>query len=605
MVEPHSRSRSALGALEFFALCALFLVVHALVLRFVFPGYYDPFWPHHADYYIAAALASSPSGFLPVIGLPRPVGYAFYWLIGHLQTRGVILASLFLVAANYAVIVMMMRRAFRVPLSVTFGLAAAVFAYLLAAHPFQYEFSTWDAFSQLSHLLLLSATAMHLRGREWWQVALVAFLAFMAKETYVASIAFLAGVWLIWHVRTDWRKAVLPLGIVLATFAVAFALNRASGSLFVGGEDSSPYQIVLRPSSVIAEWLVYLSAGVNALGAAVIAATAVAAGLAFGWRSAATASAIVLPMAGALSWLPNSVLPNHHFDAYSWNGAYLLYASVVLIAAASLTGVVRKALAAMIAVAALASPAFSAASFARSDWVLMNQKRQKTLMRALDALIKQLPPQGGSVLVSGLSFPFSPFAHWTSILSMKPPLGTRFHVVTYEEAPPSAWTQHGLPMPGEAEAVNPIAPDRVAEHRYDQAWLIRSDGSLIENIKNPSVEKLWTDGPITSVDILRYPELRDNFGPGNKAAAAGTTQGYRYLGCGGTLLGYKQPRLAESCLRASIALIPGNPYPHFFLGNALEQQGRTAEARAAYAAAVANEGDSPNPLFGQALSGLK
>ena len=41
---------------------------------------------------------------------------------------------------------------------------------------------------------------------------------------------------------------------------------------------------------------------------------------------------LVLPIAGALAWLPNALLPNHHFEAYSWNGAYLIYAPVLLLA---------------------------------------------------------------------------------------------------------------------------------------------------------------------------------------------------------------------------------------------------------------------------------
>jgi tetratricopeptide (TPR) repeat protein len=599
----NSRGAIHMGVLEFLAFSALFLAVHALVLVFVFPGYYDPFWPHHSDTYIAVALAYSPDGFLPIISWHRPIGYAFFWLIGHLHTRGVILASLLLVAANYAVILMTMRRAFQISLFAPLIVVAAVFAYLLAVHPFQYVFSTYDVFAQLSLLLLLVATAMYFGGRTWWKIALVTFLAFMAKETYIASASFLAGIWFLWHIKKEWRSAVTPMAIILGTFALAIALNRIGGSVFVGGEDGSPYQIALQPKSVITEWFAYSRAGVNALGLAVIATTAITSAIALGYRSAATVSAIVLPVAGSLSWLPNAILPNHHFDGYSWNGAYLLYAPIVLLAAASLKGAIGKALAAVIAIAAIYSPALSTASFANNGWVLMNQKRQKMLMRTLDELVQQLPKNGGSVLVSGISFPFSPFDHWPAIFSMNPPAGTRFYVVAYKKETFSPSTAHGLPEA--REAVKLVAPDRISEFRYDQAWLIKSDGSLIENVKNPSVAKSWTDGPITSVDVIRYPELRDNFGPDNKAVAAGKGEGYRYLECGAALLAYNQPKSAETCLRESIALIPDNPYPYFYLGNALKWQGRVAEAREAYSSAVKHEGNSPNPAFSQALSSLK
>lgn len=589
---------------EFSVFVVLFLVVHAIALRYVFPGYYDPFWPHHSDYYIATALAYSPEGFWPILQQPRTIGYAFLWLIGHFHTRGAILAALLLVAANYAVIVMIVRRIFQITLFFPIFAVSAVFAYLLAVHPFQYELSTWDVFSQLSLLFLLVATAMYLSKHRLWKVVIVTFAAFIVKETYVASAGMLAGLWFFLHFRREGRLALAPLLIVLGTFILAFIVNRVNGSVFVSGALASPYQIVLRPTSVISEWIAYLFAGVNAMGFAVIFITAVTTAIVFGRKAGATITALALPVAGALAWLPNSVLPNHHFDAYSWNGAYLLYAPVLLLAMAYVKGGASKFLVFVVAIAALGSPVLSSASYSKSEWILMNQKRQKLLMGTLGGLIKHLPQSGEeAVLISGINFPFSPFDHWPVIYSMNPPAGVKFYVVYYREGEPDALTSHGLPKAD--GIVRMISPSQVPEFHYDQIWLIKSNGGLIKSLHNPDADSVWSDGPVASLDALKYPDLLENFGPGNKAVASGVGEGYRYLGCGSKLLSYNELRLAEKCLRRSVSIIPESPYPYFFLGSSLERQGRIPEARAAYMNAVRREHNSPNPLFKEALSSLK
>jgi hypothetical protein len=49
--------------------------------------------------------------------------------------------------------------------------------------------------------------------------------------------------------------------------------------------------------------------------------------------------------------------------------------------------------------------------------------------------------------------------------------------------------------------------------RFDQAWLFRSNGSLIQNITNPLTGEMWTDAGFGPIDLLKFPELADEFGP--------------------------------------------------------------------------------------------
>jgi tetratricopeptide (TPR) repeat protein len=365
----------------------------------------------------------------------------------------------------------------------------------------------------------------------------------------------------------------------------------------------SPYEIVLRPQSVFAEWTRYATAGVNGLGLAVILSTAIAACLLTGPDGRVTVLSIALPIAGALAWLPNSVLPNHYVASYSWDAAYLLYSPVVLLAAIVTQNALGRVLALIIAAVALSTPVLSRPTYAREDWILQNQSRQKRLMERLSSLIQQLPNRESAILVSGFSFPFSPFDHWRAILSMKPPAGARFYVVTYRTGP------DGLSPTRKLDAsdgtVTRIAPDLVRKMHFDHAWLFNSNGELIQNVADPTTLKRWTGEGFDGSDLLAYPELCNDFGPHAADRELNKAPGYRYLACGNEFLSYENPQRAEACLQLSTHTILDNPYPYFFLGVALERQGKVADARAAYERAVALESTSPNPAFRAALEKLK
>lgn len=611
------QERSALrhAILEAIALAAIFLVVHALVLVYVFPGFYDPFWPHHSDYYIAQALAYNEGGVLQILTQPRPLALLLFSLFGRLGIHGSVIASFGVVVANYVGIAMMMRRAFRLPVGPVLFAAVASFAYLLASHPYQYEFSTWDMFSQMSFLFLLLATSLMLRGHAPWQVFLVALMGFLVKETYAASAAMLALAWLLYHKKSGARAALSPLAIVLAAFVLAFAINRINGSPFTGGADfaGSPYQIVLSPWSVLSQWAQYAVEGVSLASAGVIVLTLASIVLVFGGASAVAMTALAVAVSGTLAWLPNSVLPNHHHSAYAWNGAYLLYAPVILLAAVFQRGAPGfKLLVSAIVAVAICSPAGFAGTYAKERWTVDNQLRQKRLVTALQGLIAELPPGQSSVVVSGLNGPFSPYDHWQAILSMHPPAGVHFYVMRYPEKLPS-----GGASVSAIEGINAargivswINPDQLEGMHADRAWLFRSDGSVARTLDQQSRLAGVPDFGISGQDLVKYPDLLEfasapQAADAGDAGDAGDATGFRFLKCGTSFLSYNAPDRAELCLRRSAELIPGNPYSHYYLGKALEALGRFGEARSAYAAAVANAGASPNPAFNQALETLR
>lgn len=578
----------------------LFWIVDAAVLTYIFPGYFDPFWPHHSDYYMPAAIAYSPAGFKGVLSYPRPVGQVFFWLIGHLKTRGAMVAVLCVVAMNYALIVAIMRRAFRARLDLKFVASAVLFAYLLAAHPYQYQFSTWDAFSQLSLQLLLLALALHMQGKPVWMSSVLVLLAFLSKETFIVSASLLAFVW--WMSRGFRRASIWPLAVVVAGSVTAIIEEHIASSPFTGGgtQAGGPYQIVLTLPSVSHQWFQYAVEGMNWLSLSVVILMVVITGVIFGPRSREFLLSLALPVAGALAWLPNALLPNHHFAAYSWNGAYLIYAPVLLLALVVGRGLVGAAVAILVAATALYSPTLSNRAFAEQSWILSNQKRQKLFLQTFGGLIKQIPGSGQRILVSGIDFPYTMFFYKQSVRSLKMPQDTHFFVIEYEKQPVESITKR---INASDDGVTMISPTEADQLTFDEAWLFRDDGSLIRRIENPSSWTKWSDDGITERDVLKYPELIDSFGP-SRRDAANPPGGYDYLACGVHLIDYNNIAGAEACLKKAVILLPDNPYSFFWLGVALEKQGNTEEARSAYRNAVKLQKNSPNPAFQQALDKL-
>jgi len=73
-------------------LTAIALVIHAVALKFIFPGYYSPLYPHHSDFYISVAMAHSPNDFFQYgyLGYSRPLGMFLLKFIGLPGVHGAI-----------------------------------------------------------------------------------------------------------------------------------------------------------------------------------------------------------------------------------------------------------------------------------------------------------------------------------------------------------------------------------------------------------------------------------------------------------------------------------------------------------------------------------
>ena len=602
-------SFKALG--EITLLVGIALVIHALVLDFVFPGYYRPLWPNHSDFYIPVALAHSGLGFFEYLQFPRPVGVIFFDAIGHLGIRGAMLAVIVVVLLNCALTAALFRRVAKIEISWSFFFAFAIYAFLVFSHPYFYVSYVWDAFAELSYTLLALAIWCFYRYAKTphtpllvASVALILF-SFLAKETYGLSALLLSMAWFLAKRKDGALRAAIPALAVGTTLALALLINAINGSSFTGAANyaGSPYQIVLTPTSLLTQWGRYAVAGQNVLTISVLLLIALTT-FVFMRASYQRWLAVLLPAAAALAWLPNATLPNHYYAGYSWSGAYLLFVPMLLVVPLWKCGRVARACSVAILILAVASPALFTNAYKTNSWTLEQEARQHHLLQALQRLTSALPSHVGpgpeQILVTGIDFPFTPFDHGLSMRSFPHGRDTQFDVLAY--APRGASVTAFPRLEAQPSGVRFISPSEVDLARYQQVWAFRSDGTLVKDVHDPAHLAIQSGAAsgFSAADLMVFPKLFDIFA--SQQASSKRPDGYQYLNCGAALLSYGNLAGAEKCLESSLRLLPGNPYPHFYLGEIQQKQGLIDLARASFDRAIAlDDPKSPNPYFRQAL----
>lgn len=595
------------GMIELGILTVLALVIHALVLKFIFPGYYSPLWPHHSDHYLPAALANSSDGIFSYAHWPRPVGMTFFVLIGFLGTKGSIAVIVGLTAVNCVLSAMLARRILKIDLKWPFVMAFIIYLYLLYSQAHFYGFYSQDAFAQLSYFFLINAAwsflLLHERSTPIAGIVLflLALLAFLTKETYGLSALAVAAAWFFFYRKKYLIRAGMPVLVVACALLVSLGYSALINSIFVTGSltsHDSPYKVNLTPSSVFGEWSRYASEGLNLANIGILAIIALT--LYFYSRNGKRKAVYVFfgcILAAFLAWIPNALLPNHHFSGYSWSGSYILFLPVLLLPMLvpefwQRNGWLRY-FSTILIFLFLLNPILNKAQYSKNNWLLFQEKTQRNLLTSLDGLMERISSDGSEkILVTGLSFPFSPFVHPLSLRTFPNMHFANFDVVTYS-------SEH---LGERTNLVKFIGPSNVVLQDYSQVWMFASDGHLVRALRtgDPALEPALGFEP---QDWILFPDVADVLGLTNatRVSPAILDDGYRLLKCGTAFSSYQQPGLALRCFDASILKIPENPYPWYQAGLELERLARIDEAKSYFVQAVARDTNESNPAFKEAL----
>ncbi len=487
------------------------LLIHAIVLKYVFPGYYDPLYPHHSDFYISVALANSPDDFFQYryLGYSRPLGLFFLKLIGYLGVHGAILFTIINVAINCSLSAFVFLRIFRIPFRAPFIFSFCCYCFLLFSQPYFYTFYTQDVFSHLSYFFLLLGTVLFYKFHKSNLISANIFLtffsicAFLCKETYSLTAFFIALGWLIYYRKAPRKIALSPVLIIGASLILVAIFNISIKSVFLNLQDNSPtgpYYINLSIKSIFKEITTYVSEGLNIMNWAIVAGI-LAIGLFYYYRRADKKVLFIslCCIAGAfLALLPNSLIPNHHHGGYSFNGSYLLYLPVLI-----LPFLLRKDESFLIGgvlllICTVSSPLFNKKKYGEQSWILEQEGIERNLLKSLKPLLNGLEysKTQEKILVTGLTMPFYPFHHPMFLRDYPNSNYAVYDVIHYNPATEEA----------RYKSVKFIQPEDVKIEEYSKIWMFASNGLLLGVVKlTPASYKILIDNNYQ--EYIKNPEM--------------------------------------------------------------------------------------------------
>lgn len=490
-------------------LAVLAFILHAIVLKFIFPGYYSPLYPHHSDFYIPVALANSPHDFFQYryLGYSRPVAIFLIKIIGFLGIHGAILFTVLNVMINCVISATLFRRLLKVPFNAFFIVLFCIYCYLLFSHPYFYTFYTHDVLSHLSYFFLITGGVLFFTQQEknFRKALLLLFsfslIGFLVKETYmVVELFFVLLGSAFNYKRRSLKTALSPVLAVTAAIGIVLIFNLCIKSVFINFHNAptDPYYIRLTPASIFNELLLYTKEAFNFLHGIIIVGMGLLIPLFFRSKEKKVAYLITGCLVGiVLSWIPNAVIPNHHNGSYSFNGSYVFYLPLLAIPLIKMKDVMTRVSVAMLALVCIISPLTSKADYDRQWWVLEQEGTQRNLLRELDTLMNTVNNHEyqGKILITGLTMPFYPFHHPLVLKEYPNSEFAIYDVVNYTTA--TEMRRENL--------VKFIKPADVRINEYAGVWIFAANGTLLKNISLDQQTKEKIIAVNDYQDLIVYP----------------------------------------------------------------------------------------------------
>ena len=567
---------------------------YVLCLWVAFPGYFDPLYPLHSDFYLSPGLSIRNPSLWAYLDWPRPIGYLTADLLGRLGLKGFIGSLILITLVNATLTVELVRRVTNRGIP---ALLILLYCFLLFSHPQFYLNYIHDTLATLSYLYLivgmLSWYAFRRNPlRRYLVICAVTFvlLAF-TKETYLVSAGFF---WLVQVLlcRGTLRKTaacLLASLIVLGSSGLYLNLHSTEPFIQLESESSNPYYMSFAPLSLLQVFGYYAAR----LFTPTLAVAAFAA-LALLWRRKEllfTAGSFAL--AGLCALVPLTPLPGHLDYQYAWTPAALVLSPLLFLAVYIRPGWSRStaALAVSLLVIVPLTVVANQTAYSENRWATGQERINRNIMAAYPRL-KSLDRSEKKILVSGLKTPVHPFY-------------VR-HYVRREFGPGHEWT---VTVPrSRAEIQEPIVtlarPENVTVSDFDRAFAFDEEGNLAAEWSREQLSNLSSheEALIADADLVLHAVLK----PIRNALAENPDDWHKRLTAGIIYWEWGQLEKAQAHLEAA-AESNGfeNPYPMFFLGQVHEWQGNDEKARGYYQQAVDREGESENATFRDALAQLQ
>jgi tetratricopeptide (TPR) repeat protein len=556
------------------AFVLLALAVYYCCLRYAFPGSFAPLVPYHPDAFGPVGLLERP--WLEVFTYPRPVTFFFLRFEGLFGVAGSILISILVALAFALAIVYFVSRWSQTQAG---WVAVVCFFVIFCAQPEFYFEHRHDVPIALSGILLLFAT-------EYWRrwlltgkgadlgvsVLLVAVLG-LTKETYFASLAILFLGMVFVEDKLDLRRLALPLLGVAAAGILSLAITFAGFRRWVApvAGSGTSYRVSLAPADLLQNFDFYASHLFN--WAAVLILAVVLFSILRDRRRLLLAATFFL--AGLAALLPNSVLPNHPAEQYSWDAVAFTFAPVLLVSGSWISS--------LLLVGASAVWLWANQVAYRSvplQWRLGQEVANSRILAAFPRL-HQIDPNAKRILVTGLSARLNP---WLSEDYTHHEFGNReWTIVTTPDAPESS-----------NKLVKIVHARNIDVDKFDYVVTFDSNGNLTQVLDRAALAHTPPDSVLIPELLGLNAQLQKNpRDPGTLLSI-----GIAYLTWG------LVDQAANYLEQAADAGGGKNPYPYFFLGQCSEGKNDRAAALRYYQQAVNLDQTPRNPVFQQAVDRL-
>jgi hypothetical protein len=474
-------------------------------LRFVFPGYFDPFVPHHADqYHLISTLL--PIDWVTQLCSPRCIGSFVVINISQLGLQPAMLVFALLTLLNCALTVNFIYLA-ALP-GKKFFIPAIVVYFILLFSPAVFYFNyTYDNYSTLSYFFLIIALNVWQKAKTTgaaqpigW-ILFLFFCSFFSKETYfISALLFLGWDYIMLRgseKRQERRQTLfLIIGALLIELASAMHSQLVSSPWVNASADAAKsYHMVFAPASIIKTFIGHAKSGINIPGLLIVSLALLVCGISkrnflFG---------IFLFLVGLAAYAPYSLIPQHYFPAYyAWVALPLSLSPVLLIHPDSFRYWAKPFMSKVFQVAAVAGMTvivvYSSLYYGKWDssvavWLLRQENINRNILRELPGLKKTLAPSS-RVLVAGMYFPFHPFVSNSAL-----PLQRDF-VGIYFGDPSIHWTVVTPDSDTDARsgAISHVSAQLVDVLQYDRVLFFGGDGVLYADLDRDQIQQYFVKG---------------------------------------------------------------------------------------------------------------
>ncbi len=573
---------------DFFTLSLIIFGVYFITLRFIFPGYFNPLIPFHSDFYMF--YPASPHETLNSLFMsPRFVGIFVRDIVGMFGMKSTIIFLITLNSINIALTILLAKAVTKMKL---YWPAIILYLFLIFSHPGFYIKYSYDFFDALAYFFTVLTMYLWYKNGEMIEnkylliLVLVTFLGLFSKETYFVPLLIFWCYQCFFINKKQKQSAFVMLGATVIIFILSILHSHFVNSAWVniGSSRIDSYFIDAQPSSIIETYLYYLKMWGNFGIIGMVAIVAVVSIVSKRYFK----EVLLFLIIGLSTYVPYSLLPNHKFACYFWLAVPLSYSVILFInpdmirlTAKKINDSSGKLYKGALAFFVLLIIFFGIIAFkqfndayndAGLQWTLLQESINQNMLANFPYIKNNISPSD-KVLLTGLTFPFHPFAYPNYVDSyFGDSQNMKWTVAVYDDANKDKNI-------GSIEFVN---VKKIDISKYEKIFVFDSNGKLIKMTAGGKVDLSVSDqGVISQNDVILYPELNNYTGVSLK------NDDWNSYMLVGNILANIDPSRGEYFLNKSIQFSKEtNPYPYYFMGKLMEKLHRNEDALYNYSKAV-------------------